>query len=154
MKRNIHSPTLIYDVRRNERMLSGQLNVCEIDWQECSYNGSTDATNKPKTYWTDDDNEVNAVVTFIPCPGCHRKHKLVVCYDPHADVPMDEWMKIEEIAREFECWNCGLEFRTDEERLVYVKVDQDPEQLGEIKIGDNQLLIPFTTKELNLPTIL
>lgn len=106
--------------RKIERIFSGQVNFHTIEWKSCFYWGGSTDTGKPKFRWASHKN-ANALVDYIPCPKCGRLHCLLFSFDP-----MDNWydnlIQVDEAAKEFDCWNCGTEFETDDDRNVYVKL--------------------------------
>jgi hypothetical protein len=105
-------------IKEKDRVLSGEINFHTIQWAHCQYSGSHNETNKPIFRYTSFKNS-NAVVDYIPCPRCGRQHVLLVGYDPD-DNWYDQLALIDETVEEFECWNCGIKFETDDDRNAYV----------------------------------
>lgn len=153
MKVNFGNKLLIEEIRHNEEIMAGRINCDEINWHFCRVSDHTTETRNSITYDIGNIKEATAVKAYVKCPGCKKLHKLVVQYNPHAFPQIDEWLQVDEQVREFSCWNCGLEFETDDDRMVYVKQNVSTTRKEEIAIGDNQLLLPFTSEELNLGRI-
>ncbi|MBE0663770.1 MAG: hypothetical protein IH597_15045 [Bacteroidales bacterium] len=118
------NPKHIAWYKRMARILQGDEPAGEIDWMKCHYWGASTASGAPKHCWPDDEHPADALVAYIECPRCRRQHKLLVTYDPQGNW-YDELISCDESVKQFECWNCGLEFYTDEDRNVYVKCHTD-----------------------------
>lgn len=107
--------------RNVEKIFSGEINIHEIDWQPCHYLGKHTDTGKPKFRYVEDHKKADALVDFIPCPRCQKRHCLLFTFDPLGNW-YDELLAVDESSKSFKCWNCKLEFVTDDCRNVYVKV--------------------------------
>jgi hypothetical protein len=104
--------------RKIERIFKGEESIHEIDWQPCHYWGKHTDTGKPKFRYVDFKN-ADALVDFIPCPKCQKRHCLLLTFDPLGNW-YDELIAIDRSSENFECWNCKLEFETID-RNVFVK---------------------------------
>lgn len=108
-------------VRRMERIMNGEELVCCLEWRFCQF-VKLDSINKPIHRWVDRDEVADSVVAWIHCPQCGKLHKEMASFDPQL-VHYDKLALIENHFKEFQCYNCGLEFATDIEGFVYVKTD-------------------------------
>lgn len=115
------NPVHIKWLREKAEIMNGEINFHEISWMPARYIDGGGKT-KPRFEIVDDRDDEDCVVDYVPCPRCARLHILLVCFDPQ-QVPYEQSIQIDEDSKEFDCWNCGLEFEVDE-RMVYVKMQQ------------------------------
>lgn len=120
------NPEQINYLREFDKVFKGEINCDEIDWEFGKYIGNKGETRKPAVRFTEKKGEIDCVYDYIKCPRCNRLHLLVVSFAPE-DFNSPLWQQtlitIDESVKEFQCWNCKLEFET-EDRLVYVKKGQ------------------------------
>lgn len=111
-------------VKRIDRIFTGKESFQQIEWEPCHYWGSHTDTGKPK-FQDRNWKYADAVVDYIICPKCEKLHCLLVAFDPQ--IAKTAWyqvlIEIDNSIKEFICWNCKTKFEVDEERNVFVKIN-------------------------------
>lgn len=114
----------IKKIKYYQKVMAGEINFHELDYEFCHYWGATTDTGKPK-YKLVEPEKADAVVDLVPCPQCERLHCLLVTFDPE-DLPYDQIISVDKHLEQegFSCWNCELEFEV-KDRAVFVKQETE-----------------------------
>jgi hypothetical protein len=112
------NPEHIKFIKEKNRILSGNINFQEIDWQPCKSSGINRLNGTPLFKYVDPD-QADAVVDSFNCPRCNHLIYMLTNYDKN------DFNSIFQIDRHFEeegitCTHCNQEFIV-EDRLIYCK---------------------------------